>query len=332
MPQCHSSLRGPWQRGKITDCIQLSAITLPDTGTSSRRLESEESLPHPTPSPLKSRARYPKSALFLRRLPHCLLLPYECWVYLSSLALFCIGALIFSLFAFTAFLLLPKQLGKRIGRRTLTILFRFFTCYLQFWGLIKLDIKSVDSLAGRRGLIIVANHISLWDIVFIISRLPNAGCVAKSSIMNNPIYSGLDRLAGFIPNTPHVNMVKQATKELKSGAQLLIFPEGTRTVDLPINSFKGGFALIARKSQSPIHTLFITATSPLLGKGQSLIQLPDFPYHYTITSGQSFMVPAGTKTRNFVKDLHCHFRANLPRDPRSNASIFKNSSSHHSQL
>ena len=143
---------------------------------------------------------------------------------------------------------------------------------------------------------------------------------------------GFARLAGFIPNSPHINMVKQATNELRSGAQLLIFPEGTRTVEPPINSFKGGFAIIARKSQSPIHTLFITASSPLLGKAQSLIQLPDFPYHYTITSGQSFMVPAETKTRSFVENLHCHFRANLPRDPRSDASIFKNSSRNHSQL
>ncbi|MFP6873427.1 MAG: lysophospholipid acyltransferase family protein [Verrucomicrobiales bacterium] len=297
----------------------------------SRRLESEKSLPLPS-SPPKSRARYPERASFWKRIPHWLRLPYECWVYLSSLALFGIGGLIFSFLAFVIFLLLPKPLGKRVGRTTLSALFRFYTCYLQAWGLIKLDIKSVDSLAGQRGLIIVANHISLWDIVFIISRLPNVVCVAKASIMRNPIYGGFARLAGFIPNSPHINMVKQGTKELKSGAQLLIFPEGTRTVELPINSFKGGFAVIAKKAQAPIRTLFISATSPLLSKGWPLIKLPDFPYHYTITSGQSFQVPAETETRSFLKALHCHFCKNLPADPRSNVFAFKNPSGHHSQL
>jgi len=273
-----------------------------------------------------------KRASFWKRAPKWLQRSYEYWVYLSSLVLFCSAGLITSFLAYLSFLLLPRKLGKTAGRKALMILFRFYTWYLRLWGLMHFDIKAVDKLIKKRGVIIIANHISLWDIVFIISRLPNVVCVTKSSIMSNPIYGGFARLAGFIPNASHINMVKLATKELNSGAQLLIFPEGTRTVTPPINSFKGGFAVISKHAKSPIHTLFISATSPLLGKGESLIQLPDFPYHYTIHSGQSFMIPAGSSTKRFLKILHSYFRENLPPDPRTNAINLQNPPSRHPQL
>ena len=36
------------------------------------------------------------------------------------------------------------------------------------------------------------------------------------------------------------------------GVQLLVFPEGTRTREPPINAFRGGFALMAKRSGAAV--------------------------------------------------------------------------------
>ena len=252
-----------------------------------------------------------------RKLPAWLRLPYEAWVYLSSLALFGIGGLVLSLAAFVLYVLLPRRVGKAVGRRGLTGLFRFFTWYLQLWGLFKLDLAAADELADEEGLIVAPNHISLWDVVFLISRLPNVVCITKTSAMRNPIYGGFARLAGYIPNRSPKTMVKLAAEELEAGAHLLVFPEGTRTVTPPINSsFKGGFALIAKRARASIHTVFLSASAPLLSKGRPFFAFTKLPYHYRIRLGERVDIPPGTDTKTFLSDLREHFVAHLPPDPR----------------
>ncbi len=253
------------------------------------------------------------------RLPQLLRVPYELWVSCSAVALFCVGGLCISALAFALHFVLPRESGRRFGRRLLMALFRFFTGYLKLWGLFKLDIEAVDRLADEEGLIIAPNHISLWDVVFIISRLPNVVCIAKASVMRNPVYGGFARLAGFIPNDHPAGMVKAAAAELRAGAQLLVFPEGTRTVRPPINRFKGGFALVAKKAGAPIQTLLISANSAFLGKTWPLFKRPEYPYRYQIRLGGRFELTPDIDTKPFLDTLHRHFRESLPDDPRRDA-------------
>ena len=77
-------------------------------------------------------------------------------------------------------------------------------------------------------------------------------------------------------------MVREAVARLHDGGQLLVFPEGTRTVTPPINALKGAFALIAKKSGKPVQLIDIETDSPYLRKGWPLWRRPDIPLRYCV--------------------------------------------------
>ena len=67
----------------------------------------------------------------------------------------------------------------------------------------------------------------------IVSRLPNAVCVMKAELMDNILFGAAARLARYIRNDAPLAMIRDAREELRRGAQLVIFPEGTRTARFP---------------------------------------------------------------------------------------------------
>jgi 1-acyl-sn-glycerol-3-phosphate acyltransferase len=99
----------------------------------------------------------------------------------------------------------------------------------------------------------------------------------KAPIWDNPVLGGAARLMGYIRNDAPINMVRQAADDLAAGVPLLVFPEGTRTRRKPVNAFKGGFALIAKRAGAPIQTVFIETDNPFLSKGWPLFKKPTFP-------------------------------------------------------
>ncbi len=245
------------------------------------------------------------------KIPAILRVPFE-WVALySSLLVFGAGGLLFTLVALVARPLLPRETGLRLGRRTMRELFRFFAWFIQLWGLVRLDLREIDRIREEEGLIIAPNHISLCDAVLVISRLPNAVCIIKAKIWDNPILAGGARLAGYIRNDAPGSMVKQAAEELRRGAQLVIFPEGTRTVRPPVNPLKGGCALIARQSGAPVQTVFVRANTPFFGKNDPVFARPRFPVRYEATLGDRLDFREGESTKDFLRRLEAVYLREL---------------------
>jgi 1-acyl-sn-glycerol-3-phosphate acyltransferase len=96
---------------------------------------------------------------------------------------------------------------------------------------------------------------------------------------------------------------------LRAGRQLLIFPEGTRTGGSCVDSFKSGFALIAKRAGAPVQTVFIDSNSRFLGKGWPLLKKPDFPLRYRIRLGPAVAVDGDVGT--FVARLQESYRREL---------------------
>jgi len=123
------------------------------------------------------------------------------------------------------------------------------------------------------------------------------------------VMGGGSRFAGYIRNDSALDMVRLAAQELREGRPLLVFPEGTRTRQPPINPFKGGFALIAKQARAPIQTVFIETNSPFLSKGWPLLKMPVFPLVYRARLGKRFTVEGDVKT--FVRELENYYRQEL---------------------
>ena len=245
----------------------------------------------------------------LHRAPAWLRVPYEYIVLYGGLLLFAIVCLAWSLPAALLYPLLPRRVAVPLGQFAIMAGWRFYLCVLQLTGIVRLDLSALDSLRDERGLIIAPNHPSLIDVVLLASRLPHVTCIMKAEIWDNILLGGGARLARYIRNDSRVNMVRLAAQRLEAGGQLLIFPEGTRTVSPPVNEFKGGFGLIAKKAGCPVQTVFIETESPFLGKGWPLLRKPPFPLAYRARLGRRFDAPGDV--RRFVTELERYYRQEL---------------------
>ncbi len=234
---------------------------------------------------------------------------YECLVLYVALPLFGLLCLSWSLIATILYPLLPKTIGRRVGQFGIMAIFRWFVFVLKTSGIVHCDLSALDELRDERSLIIAPNHPCLLDVVLLTSRLPNVVCIMRADIWNNIFLGGGARLAGYIRNDSPTRMVRAAAAAVRSGDQLLIFPEGTRTQQAPINRFKGGFALIAKAAGVPVQTVFLETNSSFLSKGWPLFKKPSFPLIYRARLGERW--EAGDEVKPFVAKLENYYKKTL---------------------
>lgn len=234
---------------------------------------------------------------------------YEYAVLYGCMLFFALLCLAWSLIAGVLHFFLPRRLSARIGQYAIMLVFRTCLFMVRASGLVKCDLGALDVLRDQHSLIITTNHPALIDVVLIGSRLPRIVCVLKAALLDNPLLGGGARMAGYIRNDSTSNLIRQSVIAADDGAQLLIFPEGTRTVIDPVNPFKGGFGLMAKKAGIPVQTVFIEASSPFLGKGWPLLKKPEFPLIYRVRLGKRFEATGDVK--NFVTDLEAYYRREL---------------------
>ena len=177
------------------------------------------------------------------------------------------------------------------------------------------------------GLIVVANHPCLLDAVLMVSQLPKAVCLMKGSLARNIIFSGTARLAGYVHNKSGLGLAKKCEERLNEGSNLLVFPEGTRTVGGKLLPFKMGFALVAVLTRAPVQTVIITTESGCLGKSWPLFKKPVFPVRYSLRLGRRFQ----PLRRRMRKISAARWKIIFGKHFRSH-DAGTNTSSHHPQL
>ncbi len=186
-------------------------------------------------------------------------------------------------------LLLPRRAGERIGRAAISRIYRLGWASAERFGMMHIDSSALDALrAEPGGVIVAANHPAMFDAMVLVARLPRGACIMKAELLRNVFLGAGARLAGYIRNDSGRGMVRAAVHCLKEGGQLVLFPEGTRTVRKPINAFKPGITLIAQLARVPIQTVFIESDSPYLTKGWPLLRPPPEPVVVRVRLGERF--------------------------------------------
>ncbi len=231
--------------------------------------------------------------------------------------LFLIICFVWAFVALALSLVLPAKWGRKAGRHGAMWCFRFFLGTMEALGAWELDLVQLDALRDEGALVIAPNHPGLLDAVLVVSRVPDAVCVMKRSLLANFLLGPAARLARYVGNDSLLRLVTSAAAELREGGQLLIFPEGTRSTAHPTGPFTDAVGAVARRARVPVQTVIIEADSPFLGKGRPLHERPRFPLHYRARLGRRFDAP--TDVRAFTTELERYFARELANASQSDA-------------
>lgn len=167
---------------------------------------------------------------------------------------------VFFLFLFIPFTLLVIFTGVPITFFDPTG--RFLHAYGKFWGRAALffagtrvRVVGAEKIPRDIPLIFMGNHRSNFDILALYAGLPHHfSWIAKEELFRIPLFGYAMRRAGYLPldrsdGRRAFKTMETAAEKIRNGVSVIIFPEGTRSLDGNLLPFKrGGFLLAARAS------------------------------------------------------------------------------------
>ncbi len=181
-------------------------------------------------------------------------------------------------------LLRSPQARRRRSAQLVSLAFRCFIRFMRGVGVMTYELRGRERL-GRPGQLIVANHPSLVDVVFLIGFTPFAGCVVKAAMWRNPFTRGVATAAGYVRNFPTDAMIEGAAAALREGQSLIMFPEGTRTTPGRPLDFQRGAASVAVRAARILTPVYISVEPLTLTRGQPWYRIPPQRPHFSLIVG-----------------------------------------------
>ena len=193
-----------------------------------------------------------------------------------SFILFGLGGLMLGLVVFPLLRLVTRDvtIRQRRARSLIGAMFWVFLRMMRALGVMTFEIRGVAKTPPDGNCLIVANHPTLIDVVFLIALFPQADCVVKEALWRNPFTRHVLLAANHIPNDGGVGLVDRCAERLRAGASLILFPEGTRTRRDRKLRFKAGAAAVAARSGSALLPVLIECEPLTLGKGEPWYAIP----------------------------------------------------------
>jgi len=106
--------------------------------------------------------------------------------------------------------------------------------------------------------IFMGNHQSNFDILSLYAGLPrHFSWIAKEELFRIPLFGYAMKRAGYLPldrsdGRRALKTMESAAEKIRGGVSVVIFPEGTRTMDGKLLPFKRGGFLLAARAGVPI--------------------------------------------------------------------------------
>lgn len=176
---------------------------------------------------------------------------------------------------------------------------------LVFWQLRGFGLANVPLKGGA---LLVSNHQSFLDPPLVAAFLPREmHFMARRSLFQNPLFRALIVSCNAFPierDSADVKGVRQAIQRLGAGNLLLVFPEGTRTVNGEVGRMKPGVGILADRAAVPVVPVLIDGAHKAWPKGALL---PRFG-RISIRFGRPFVLETtdescGEKIRSAVLEL-----------------------------
>jgi 1-acyl-sn-glycerol-3-phosphate acyltransferase len=121
--------------------------------------------------------------------------------------------------------------------------------------------------------VIIANHQSFLDILSMVMLYPKLVLLTNNWVWNSPVFGAVARMADFYPVANGAeNSIDLLAARVKQGYSIVIFPEGTRSVDGDIKRFHKGAFYLAEQLGLDILPVLIHGTGYTMTKGDFLLK------------------------------------------------------------
>lgn len=236
-------------------------------------------------------------------------------------AVFGLGGMLLGLLVFPLVAALPgsRDRSELRTRRLIGQCFRLFLGLARLLGVGKVTVRNAELLGSARGVLVLANHPTLLDVVVLISCLPEADCVVKEALWRNPFLRSVVKGAGYVSNASPTGMLEECGARLRKGRALLIFPEGTRSVPGEAMRLQRGAARLLLRQPVPVLPVTMRCDPPTLMKDVPWYKVPPRPWHIQVMvhppvellPEPSATEPESVAVRQLTKELRITFERKL---------------------
>ena len=137
---------------------------------------------------------------------------------------------------------------------------------------VRVTVRGLENVDFSRNYVYVSNHASMFDIPAILAGIPDQiRIIYKKELDVIPFfgwglrygsYIGIDRGRG----SDAVRSLEKAVEKIRRGASVLMYAEGTRTLDGKLQPFKRGAFNLALKAGIPVVPLTVNGSFSILPK------------------------------------------------------------------
>ena len=147
---------------------------------------------------------------------------------------------------------------------------------------VKVIVKGLDNVERSIPCIYMTNHQSYFDILAVLACLSvDFKFILKKELMKIPLLGFAMNRVRYIPidrKNPRkaIKSMNEAAEKIRNGSSVLIFPEGTRSIDGQIQPFKPGGFHLALKSGCDLVPITIVNSHKIVPKGSLRIEKGSF--------------------------------------------------------
>ncbi len=137
---------------------------------------------------------------------------------------------------------------------------------------VRVEVEGLEHVAAAKTAVYMSNHQSVLDIGAIVETLPVSWrFVAKKELTYVPFFGWALGLSDQIVidrgnRRRSIESLRRAAERVRGGANVIIFPEGTRSPDGTLQPFKSGGFHLALDAQVPVIPVTVSGSASLTPK------------------------------------------------------------------